>query len=134
MKKLPLSITTFADIRDPKEDYLYIDKTEIAYKLIDQGRYYFLSRPRRFGKSLFVDTLNSLFKGEKDLFKGLAIYDKWNWEVKYPVINLSLNSGSFDSKEGITERILDILERTKKHLGVDCKNNTNVPSCFAELI
>ncbi len=79
MKKLPLSITTFADIRGNDENYLYVDKTAIAYKLIDQGRYYFLSRPRRFGKSLFVDTLESLFKGKKDLFKGLAIYENWDW-------------------------------------------------------
>ncbi len=62
MKKIPLGITTFAKIRDKQESYLYVDKTAIAYQLIGSGEYYFLSRPRRFGKSLFVDTLNSLFQ------------------------------------------------------------------------
>ncbi|MEA2099653.1 MAG: AAA family ATPase, partial [Campylobacterota bacterium] len=86
MKKLPLGITTFADIRDKKENYLYVDKTDIALKLIEGGRYYFLSRPRRFGKSLFLDTLSDIFKGKKELFEGLYIYDKWDWEESYPII------------------------------------------------
>jgi len=64
MQKLPLSITTFADIRDKKENYLYIDKKDIALNLINSGRYYFLSRPRRFGKSLFLDTLSDIFKAK----------------------------------------------------------------------
>ena len=58
MKKLPLAITTFAKIRDKSQNYLYVDKTEFACQLIDKGEYYFLSRPRRFGKSLFIDTLS----------------------------------------------------------------------------
>jgi len=134
MKKLPLSITTFADITDPKENYLYVDKTALAYQLIESGRYYFLSRPRRFGKSLFIDTLKSLFEGEKKDFKGLAIENKWNWDTSYPVLNISLNSGNFDSKEGINERILDVLDAIKTELNVDCKNIKSIPSCFSELI
>jgi len=134
MKKLPLAITTFADIRDKEQNYLYVDKTEIAWQLIDRGKYYFLSRPRRFGKSLFIDTLSDLFKGKKELFKGLAVYHQWDWDIHYPVINISLNTGDFSSKEGIIERILDILDHTKKHLGVRCKKNNSIPSCFTELI
>ena len=106
MKKLPLAITTFADIRDKSENYLYIDKTDIAGQLFDRGKYYFLSRPRRFGKSLFIDTLSDLFQGKKELFEGLAVYNKWDWDTIFPVINISLNSGDFSSEQGIKNSIL----------------------------
>ena len=86
MKKLPIGIQTFSKIRTG--NYLYIDKTKIAYDLIENNEYVFLSRPRRFGKSLFVDTLQSLFQGEKELFEGLFVFDKWDWEKKYPVIKI----------------------------------------------
>ncbi|HON17280.1 MAG TPA: AAA family ATPase, partial [Spirochaetota bacterium] len=72
MKKLPIGIQTFKDIRS--DDYIYIDKTEIALDIVKSYRYVFLSRPRRFGKSLFLDTLRNIFEGKKELFKGLAIY------------------------------------------------------------
>ncbi|HPX91386.1 MAG TPA: AAA family ATPase, partial [Spirochaetota bacterium] len=78
MKKLPIGIQTFEKIRS--DDYIYIDKTDIAFDIITNYTYVFLSRPRRFGKSLFLDTLRNIFEGKKELFKGLAIYDKWNWE------------------------------------------------------
>ena len=134
MKKLPLAITTFADIRDKSQNYLYVDKTNIAWQLIDRGKYYFLSRPRRFGKSLFVDTLSDLFQSKKELFKGLAVYEQWDWDIEYPVINISFNTGDFRTERGIVERILDVLERTKKHLQVDSRKDNNVSSCFTELI
>lgn len=72
MKKLPIGIQTFGKIRS--EDYVYVDKTRIAFDLIQHGSYYFLSRPRRFGKSLFLDTLKNIFESKKELFKGLYIY------------------------------------------------------------
>ncbi len=71
MKKLSLGIQSFEKLR--KDDCVYIDKSEIAFNLVNQGTYYFLSRPRRFGKSLFLDTLKCLFEGQKELFKGLYI-------------------------------------------------------------
>jgi len=83
IKKLPLGITTFAKIRDKTQNYLYIDKTNLAYQLIDQGEYYSLSRPRRFGKSLFIDTLSDLFQGKKSLFEGLIgqlKFTLFDWE------------------------------------------------------
>jgi hypothetical protein len=92
-KKLPIGIQTFSEIRDPKENFVYVDKTDIAFDLIDRGKYYFLSRPRRFGKSLFLDTLSEIFKGSKHLFEGLAIYDKWDWNQSFPVINISFAVG-----------------------------------------
>ena len=92
-RKLPLGIQTFRTIRE--EGYYYVDKTCFADRLVEQGRHYFLSRPRRFGKSLFIDTLKELFEGNKSLFEGLAIHGKWNWEVSYPVVRLSFGGGSF---------------------------------------
>ncbi|WP_459893825.1 AAA family ATPase, partial [Desulfothermus okinawensis] len=70
-------------------DYVYVDKTKEAYELIENYKYVFLSRPRRFGKSLFLDTLKEIFGGSKGLFKGLYIYDKWDFDKKYPVIKIS---------------------------------------------
>ena len=72
MKKLPTGIQTFSEIRE--DNYAYVDKTPDIYKLIDSGKYYFLSRPRRFGKSLLIDTISELFKGSKEYFKGIYIY------------------------------------------------------------
>ena len=79
-KKLPIGIQTFEKIRDPQQNYIYVDKTDLALDLINGGCYYFLSRPRRFGKSLFIDTLSEIFKGSQSLFGGLAIFDKWDWK------------------------------------------------------
>lgn len=124
-KKLPIGIQTFSEIRDPKENFVYVDKTDIAFDLIDRGKYYFLSRPRRFGKSLFLDTLSEIFKGSKHLFEGLAIYDKWDWNQAFPVINISFAVGEFFSKETIKDRINSILELNCNNLLIDndkCKN------------
>ena len=73
MKNLPIGIQTFHEIRDKEKNYIYIDKTDLAHQLIDKGKYYFLSRLRRFGKSLFLDTLKDIFEGKKELFEGLYI-------------------------------------------------------------
>nr|MBL0701094.1 AAA family ATPase [Desulfobacterales bacterium] len=86
MKKLPIGIQTFAKIR--QDNFYYIDKTDLVKKLVDNGEYYFLSRPRRFGKSLFLDTLKSAFEGKKELFKGLYLENHWDWEIEYPVIKI----------------------------------------------
>lgn len=77
LQKLPIGIQTFSEIRT--NDYIYIDKTDIALELIENYKYIFLSRPRRFGKSLFLDTLRNIFEAKKEYFKGLAIEDKWDW-------------------------------------------------------
>ncbi|HOL87283.1 MAG TPA: AAA family ATPase, partial [Defluviitoga tunisiensis] len=87
MKKLPIGIQSFKKIKE--EGYYYIDKTKFIKEL--QEGYYFLSRPRRFGKSLFLDTLKEAFVGSKELFKGLYLYDNWDWDKKYPVIKLDLS-------------------------------------------
>jgi len=115
-KKLPIGIQTFSEIIT--ENYCYVDKTGIAYDLIDSGKYYFLSRPRRFGKSLFLDTLAEIFQGRKEFFEGLAIYDQWDWDTKYPVIKISFGSGNYGSDQAIQRRILRILEENKENLQI----------------
>ncbi len=90
-KKLPIGIQTFSKIRE--DNYYYVDKSGFALSLIDQGSHYFLSRPRRFGKSLFLDTLKELFEGNRLLFQGLAAHDQWDWSVTYPVIRISFGGG-----------------------------------------
>ncbi len=116
MKKLPIGIQTLSKIIEG--DFVYVDKTEIAYKLINKGRYYFLSRPRRFGKSLFLDTLKEIFEGNKALFKELYIYDKWNWEVKYPVIKLSWGSDIVNNIDELNKKLLSILKDVKEDINV----------------
>ncbi len=83
---LPIGIQSFRNIRE--SDCYYVDKTGYALRLVQGGKYYFLSRPRRFGKSLFVDTLKHLFEGDQDLFAGLEAYDHWDWAVRYRVVRL----------------------------------------------
>ncbi len=105
MKKLPIGIQTFQTIRE--EGYLYVDKTDRAVDLINRYKYVFLSRPRRFGKSLFLDTLHNLFAGKKALFTGLAAEKRHDWSTTYPVINISFAAGDFYTPEGLLERFLD---------------------------
>jgi len=132
MKKLPIGIDTFEKLI--KGNNVYIDKTKIAYNLINANQYYFLSRPRRFGKSLFVDTLQEIFEGNKDLFEGLYIYSKCNWEQTYPVIKISFADGTVHTREELNVKIFDILDQNQKRLGVVCSNTKNTDICFRELI
>jgi len=90
LQKLPVGIQTFEEIIG--KDYLYIDKTEAIHRLIISGKYYFLSRPRRFGKSLTLSTLNAIFSGKRELFKGLWIENQRDWSDIHPVIHLSFSS------------------------------------------
>ena len=131
MKKLPIGIQTFRTIIE--DDYLYIDKTEVARRLIENYRYVFLSRPRRFGKSLFLDTLKNIFEGNREFFRGLLIEEQWNWEVKYPVIKISF-SGGIHSKADLEGDLLYILKSNEKRLGLECENRTRAQHFFAELI
>ncbi|MBS3955154.1 MAG: AAA family ATPase, partial [Methylomicrobium sp.] len=115
LPKLPLSIQNFAEIR--QGNICYVDKTELVWKLVDAGKAYFLSRPRRFGKSLLVDTLKELFEGNRALFEGLYIYDKWDWSKTYPVIKIDFASGTLQSRKQLDERIEIILTENQQRLG-----------------
>ncbi len=132
MKKLPLGIQSFEKLR--KDDCVYIDKTEIAFNLVNQGTYYFLSRPRRFGKSLFLDTLKCLFEGRQELFEGLYIYDKWDWNIKYPVIKISFGAGIAKDTKKLTEMINFNLRESETANGVDAFDKSNYGTYFNSLI
>ena len=111
-RKLPIGIQTFRQIRG--EGYYYVDKTAWARRLVEGGKHYFLSRPRRFGKSLFLDTLAELFAGNRASFEGLAIHDHWDWSVRHPVVRLDFGSGSFKDTDGLRDDVaaqLDAVER-----------------------
>ncbi len=131
MKKLPVGIQTFSEIIH--QEYLYIDKTGIACSLIERFKYVFLSRPRRFGKSLFLDTLKNFFEGKRELFRGLLIEDQWNWEVSYPVIKISF-SGGIRSQETLRKNLFYILNDNQERLDVFCDEKEDPNQCFAELI
>ncbi|MDR1064545.1 MAG: ATP-binding protein [Azoarcus sp.] len=130
-KKLPIGIQTFAKIREA--DYYYVDKTAFALRMIEEGTAYFLSRPRRFGKSLFLDTLAELLAGNEPLFRGLYCYDKWDWRVKYPVIRISFAEGVMGSAAELKIRILDILVENEQRLGLE-KGAGEIPGRFIRLI
>jgi hypothetical protein len=131
MKNLPVGIQTFSKIVEG--DYLYIDKTEIARALIEKYQYVFLSRPRRFGKSLFLDTLKNIFEGQRELFRGLLIEEQWNWEVKYPVIKISF-SGGIHCRESLRKNLFYILKDNQERLDILCEENEDPNQCFVELI
>ncbi len=116
MKNLPLSVSTLATIR--QEDMAYVDKTETAWHLVKQVGHYFLSRPRRFGKSLFVDTLKEIFEGNQELFKGLYIQDKWDWHRTYPVIVIDFASAVLQNRTDLDQRIHKILKNNAVRLQV----------------
>ena len=107
IRKYPVGIQNFEDLR--KEGYCYVDKTALMYQLVQSGKYYFLSRPRRFGKSLLLSTLEAYFEGKKELFHGLAVEQleqEWN---TYPVLHLDLNAQKYDTPESLYSILNDAL-------------------------
>ena len=95
-RRLPIGIQTFRNLRE--RNCYYVDKTGHALRLVEEGTHYFLSRPRRFGKSLFLDTLKELFMGSRELFEGLQAWDHWDWSERYPVVHLSFGGGQFSER------------------------------------
>ena len=108
MKKLPIGIQTFSEIIG--SNYYYVDKTAVLEKLSKAGKYYFLSRPRRFGKSLFLDTLKDAFSGKEALFKGLYLEHNWDWSVRHPVIKIDFGSTVVKVAEILKVTIMDKLK------------------------
>ncbi len=114
--KLPIGIQDFEKIRTG--GYLYVDKTEQVYRLVSEGSYYFLSRPRRFGKSLLLSTIKALFQGKRELFKGLAIDKKEDWDwVEHPILHLDLNTEKFSTKEALENKINTFLSIEEEKYG-----------------
>ncbi len=114
-RRLPIGIQDFRAIRS--EDFYYVDKTSLVRRLVDEGRHYFLSRPRRFGKSLLLDTLRSLFAGHESLFRGLDIHPHWDWSLKHPVVRLSFG-GKYNEPGDIERNILTQLELVERNAGL----------------
>jgi hypothetical protein len=115
-RKLPIGIQSFREIRE--EDHYYVDKTGLAIDLITSGKHYFLSRPRRFGKSLLLDTFKALFEGERSLFTGLAAETRWDWTRRYPVIRLSFADGVAQTPTALDHRIRRNLRVNRVALGL----------------
>ncbi|QEP44534.1 hypothetical protein D5085_16175 [Ectothiorhodospiraceae bacterium BW-2] len=133
MKHLPIGINTLSSIID--EQMVYIDKTDILLPMAQKMGRYFLSRPRRFGKSLLVDTLKELFEGNRRLFSGLYIEDKWDWSRTFPVIKIDFAGAVFHSRSELDQEIMAILDRNQQRLGIVCDwDRQSIPNCFSHLI
>ena len=120
--RLPIGIQTFRQIRE--EGHYYVDKTAFACRLAEEGKHYFLSRPRRFGKSLFLDTLKELFEGNEKLFRGLAAHDRWDWSVRNPVVRLSFGSGSFREPADINRDVMAQFDAIGEPAGIEARYET----------
>ncbi|MBQ9787526.1 MAG: AAA family ATPase, partial [Lentisphaeria bacterium] len=132
MKDITSSVYSFENLR--QGNFLYVDKTEYIWKLIKPAReMYFLSRPRRFGKSLTVSTLKAVFEGKKELFKGLAIYDKpYDWKP-CPVIHLDWNGWACDTPDNLQQSMRDMVCNIAGKYGLQLAGD-NPQTLFRELI
>ena len=131
MRKYPIGIQSFKSLRN--DGYVYIDKTSFVKRLVDSGKYYFLSRPRRFGKSLFVDTLRQAFLGERELFKGLFLEDNWDWTKKHPVLKISFGSGVHRNLDELRQTMESMLIDWRRHLGIEYEKR-GIQNQFSEAI
>ena len=113
----PIGIQNFEKVREG--GYIYVDKTDLIYKLVKSGTYYFLSRPRRFGKSLLVSTLEAYFKGKKELFEGLAIEQLENEWIEYPVLHLDLNGIRYSAESVLDDVLSENLKEWEQQYGVE---------------
>ena len=130
MKNLPIGIQTLTQIRE--KNCVYVDKTPLVYKMVSEGKYYFLSRPRRFGKSLLVSTLKELFEGNKAVFEGLWIENQWDWEKIHPVVHFSFDNMGYH-KVGLEAALLYELDQWAEHYQIQYKA-PNYKTRFKELI
>ncbi len=129
--RLPLGVQTFRTLR--RGNYYYVDKTHFAVRLKEEGSHYFLSRPRRFGKSLFLSTLKELFEGNRELFHGLAAYDQWDWSVRRPVAHLAFGGGLYTEAGGLHDNLLKQLSSLSRSHGAQL-DAVRGPDRFAQLL
>ena len=130
-RRLPIGIQTFREIRE--DGCYYVDKTAYIRRLLDEGKHYFLSRPRRFGKSLFLDTCKELFEGSEALFEGLAIHDSWDWSVRHPVVRLSFGKGNFKLTGYLHTNLMAQLDGVERDTGVKSEYATG-PERLSHLV
>ena len=130
-RRLPIGLQTFRELRE--EGCYYVDKTGFIARLLDEGKHYFLSRPRRFGKSLFLDTVKELFEGNEPLFAGLHIHDRWDWSVRHPVVRLDFGAGHFGEPGYVHASTMAQLATAAEDAGVPVRYDT-APGRFRELL
>lgn len=118
-RKYLIGLQRFREIREG--GYLYIDKTEVIHRLVETGKYYFLSRPCRFGKSLLMDTMEELFKGSRELFEGLWVYDHWDWSKTNPVIHFNFADMGVRTL-GLEQAVFKGLAENASRLGIQLTN------------
>ena len=129
--RLPLGLQSFAKVREG--GFTYVDKTRHALDLANAAGIYFLSRPRRFGKSLFLDTLRNLFEGRRELFQGLYAEDNWDWDDKYPVVKLDM-SGGFSNADELSSMLADDLRYAADNMGIELTPHNETSRLFKELL
>ncbi len=133
MKNLPIGIQSLKTLRETH--CVYVDKTELIYRLVEHNGRYFLSRPRRFGKSLLVDTIKALFEGHRSLFNGLYIEDQWDWSQTRSVIKIDFAAGVLQSVAELEKRIHNILLENQQRLAIQCDwSQHDIAGGFAHLI
>ena len=130
-RRLPIGLQTFRELRG--QDCYYVDKTGFIARLLDEGKHYFLSRPRRFGKSLFLDTLKELFEGNEPRFAGLHIHDRWDWSVQHPVVRLDFGAGHFGEPGYVHANTMAQLAAAAEDAGVAARYHT-APERFRDLL
>ena len=130
-RRLPIGLQTFAELRE--QGCYYVDKTPYIASLLKEGKHYFLSRPRRFGKSLFLDTLKELFEANEPLFRELHIHGKWDWSVRHPVLRLSFGGGVFTVPGRVETNLVAQLDAIARRLELAPGHSTG-PERFAELL
>ncbi|GAP71810.1 hypothetical protein SAMD00024442_19_10 [Candidatus Symbiothrix dinenymphae] len=131
LQELPIGIQSFADLRS--KGYLYVDKTQVIHRLITSGKPFFLSRPRRFGKSLLVSTMEAIFKGQKELFKGLWIENNWDWTTTHPVIRVDFGGTANRSPEALTNSLTDLVKEVASNWNITLEKR-ELSAQFSELI
>ena len=121
-RRLPLGIQTFSKIRE--DECYYVDKTRFIARMVEEGTHFFLSRPRRFGKSLLLDTVKELFEGNEPLFRGLAVHDTWDWSAIHPVVRLSFGAGTFTEADHLRIDALDQIDTAAQQAAVPLPEGT----------
>lgn len=130
--QLPITVQTFAHMR--QDGYYYVDKTSQIHSLVTKNKYCLMARPPGFGKSLLLDTIACLFEARRELFKGLAIEENWNWQTSHPVIRISFSDGVLHDREALDARIRDQLYVERERLNVKLDRQTDIAGEFAALI
>ena len=130
-RRLPIGIQTFRRIRE--DGCYYVDKTAHLRRLVDEGTHFFLSRPRRFGKSLLLDTCKELFEGSETLFEGLAVHEGWDWSARHPVVRLDFGAGHFQGPDDLRTEVTDRLSLLEDEAGI-AAHPGSVPGRFGHLL